>query len=360
MKRLLSNIPFYLFAGTFVYSYLYYSETGEFPIYREQSAALSLALVFSVVYGTLAFYANRLLNGKVSWKRSYEKKFIVSLLINYTLLIAFAQIAFRILFPLLGTGLMVTEWFDMYNQLPIKFYILGFFTLLISTVIDFSIFSFGIYSREMVETEQVLNDKLQLQYLSLRSQLNPHFLFNSLNTISSLIFKNAYLSEKYIRKFAGIFRFTLESHTKTLVKLHEELKLVQSYVFLMRIRYEDGFDFEHQIPAHILNTYIPPLTIQLLIENALKHNHITETKSLKITLTLENNKYLVVRNNILGITNSIEVNGQVIKKPLKKYSYGIGLENIKKRYRLLSNDTIEISKNDFFTVKIPVINESRS
>ncbi|MCK4749312.1 MAG: GHKL domain-containing protein, partial [Bacteroidales bacterium] len=139
-----------------------------------------------------------------------------------------------------------------------------------------------------------------------------------------------------------------------LIPLEEELRLVEHYSYLMRVRFEDAFFIEIDLPGGTGSRFVPPLCVQMLIENAIKHNHMSQEIPLRISIT-STEDYLVVRNNFIGDPGHVKIGKDLYKKPGQKESSGIGLQNIKNRYGMLSDKPVIISKDEYFTVSIPLI-----
>lgn len=200
-------------------------------------------------------------------------------------------------------------------------------------------------------TDRILSQREELekgmalaQFESLKNQVNPHFLFNSLNVLSSLVHVDADLSEKFIDQLAKSYRYLLEQKDNTLVPLKVELDFVNSFIFLLKIRFEDKIQLAVDIPERFYSMQIAPLTMQLLIENAVKHNRISKDEPLKIFIGIEDH-YLVVKNSL-----QVRIN--------QAPSTGLGLKNIRNRYLILSADTPKFgTEGDFFVARIPLIEE---
>lgn len=208
------------------------------------------------------------------------------------------------------------------------------------------------------ENKRLVEDKARLQLLferqqkeniisqleSLKNQVNPHFLFNCLNTLSALIHEDTDAAEKFILKLTNVYRYVLEQKDKSLVRLSDELEFMRSFFFLQKIRFGDNIYLkESETQASILNYYIPPLALQLLLENAIKHNIISKEKPLHIEVSVDEELYLVVKNNYQ-------------KKDSSNTSPGIGLNNLKERYSLITSRMPEFTiVSDYFVAKIPLV-----
>ena len=196
-----------------------------------------------------------------------------------------------------------------------------------------------------IELERSKSINLEAQYELLKQQVNPHFLFNSLNTLKSMVEMQDPHSADFILKLSDFYRFTLESRKLNLVNLKEELQILDSYVYLLNARFEEGFMLINDIEPQYYTTYIPPFSLQLLMENCIKHNVVSLEKPLEVRLYTEG-EYIVIENKIQMKKGNIP-------------STGIGLENINQRFVHLANKEIIIDKDDsIFKVKIPVIYEN--
>lgn len=198
----------------------------------------------------------------------------------------------------------------------------------------------------MVENQQLKTENLKNQYETLKNQLNPHMLFNSLNTLYALVRENPDKAQDYISQLSKVMRYTLKQDSdleRSTISLQEELNFINSYIYLLKMRFEDNISFVFDIDNSLLMKKIPRMAIQLLVENAVKHNEISNRNPLQITIRTIDDETLEVANNLQprrGATTST----------------GIGLNNLRKRYRLLFNKDIEIQEkeNNIFSVKIPL------
>ena len=197
-----------------------------------------------------------------------------------------------------------------------------------------------------IELERTHAVNLGAQYEMLKQQVNPHFLFNSLNTLKSMVEIQDPQSADFILKLSDFYRFTLESRKMDLIPLSEELQILDSYVYLLKARFEEGFILHNNVDEKQYDSAIPPFTLQLLIENCIKHNVVSLDKPLEIKLYTE--------NDFLVIENQIQLKRGVL-------STGVGLDNINQRFMHLVHKEIEIDKTEtIFKVKIPLIYDYRS
>lgn len=197
-------------------------------------------------------------------------------------------------------------------------------------------------NRVQVENERLRSENLQIRYNALTNQMNPHFFFNSLNSLQYLLMERE--QEKsiiYINELSSVFRYILQSSRKELVTLQEELDFLQAYRFLLEIRFEEKIQFVIDVPETVKHYRIPVLTLQPLVENAINHNTCTLQRPLVITICMKNDR-LIVSNTINP-------------KIRKEKGEGIGLENLRNRFLLLLNQEIVVEENpDFFKISLPV------
>ncbi|MCE7073166.1 histidine kinase [Dyadobacter sp. CY327] len=198
-----------------------------------------------------------------------------------------------------------------------------------------------------MELERFRNDNLSAQYDLLKQQVNPHFLFNSLNTLKAMVETNDQQSVDFILKLANFYRYTLESRKLDLIHLKEEMEILNAYLFLQKARFEDGFIFQNKLDETALDTLIPPFTLQLLVENCLKHNIVSLSRPLQIRIFSEG--------------ESIVVENQIQLRKNQEDSLGVGLKNIELKYSHLLNKKVEvINGQDLFKVRLPIIHEHRN
>ena len=215
-------------------------------------------------------------------------------------------------------------------------------TFLIIAVYE-SIFFYSRLQKSIVEKEQLERENIQSQLEGLKNQVNPHFLFNSLNTLTYIIPEDQDLAVRFVQQLSKVYRYILEIRDRKLICLSEELEFLDSYVFLLKERFGENLKVVINIPEAFLNLKVVPLSLQILIENAIKHNIISASKPLKIDISVENNKNLIVRNNLQ-------------KKNQVMNSTKVGLQNIKNRYSFYSDQKVEVfATADSFVVSIPLI-----
>lgn len=197
------------------------------------------------------------------------------------------------------------------------------------------------WRKSVLEVEKLKSEMLSYKYESLRNQINPHFLFNSFNVLSDLIYSDQKQAVDFVQKMSGLFRYVLDSRDRELVPLKEELSFVESYISLLKTRFEDKIEVDNQLTTEA-DDLIVPMSLQLLIENAVKHNEISTAHPLKIK----------IRKN----TDHLEVWNSLKLKNIGDHSNKLGLKNIQQQYVFFTDKKIEISfGNDYFSVRLPLL-----
>jgi sensor histidine kinase YesM len=192
-----------------------------------------------------------------------------------------------------------------------------------------------------IDAERLQKESIAAQYESLKTQVNPHFLFNSFNVLSNLVYEDQGKAVKFIKQLSDVYRYVLESRTKELVNLKDELHFLKSYVFLQQMRFGDKLRIEMSLDD--VQSQVAPLALQMLLENAIKHNIVSQDDPLTVRVFRDGN-FIIVENNLQ------------VKTVVAEESSGLGLENIMKRYEFLSSVKVQIlNSGSHFIVKLPII-----
>ncbi|RMG72795.1 MAG: histidine kinase [Bacteroidetes bacterium] len=243
------------------------------------------------------------------------------------------------------TYFLAKVWFldvtpDRYQFLVLNLY--GLFIILPVIFVNGAFFVLMQWRRSMLYSEQLKQENVRGRLESLKNHLDPHFLFNNLNILSSLIDKDPDAAQDFLAAFSEVYRYVLRSKGEELVSLDRELEVVDAYIYMLRQRFPGGLEIRTEVSAAARNRYVPPLAVQMLIENAIKHNRVSEQQPLHIAITAEGDR-LKVQNNRQP-------------KPLAEPSSRFGLSNIRKRYAYLSGDEIEVSQTEAeFFVCLPLL-----
>ena len=231
--------------------------------------------------------------------------------------------------------------FDRINEVLIGFKISLIPTIIVTLMYE-SAFFFQSWKSHVQKTEALARENVQSQLDALKNQLDPHFLFNSLNTLASLIDDENSPAQNYLDKLSDVYRYVLVSREKNTVTLEEEMQFLDAYIYLNKIRFRENLQVETQLMNDTSQLHVAPLSIQMLIENAIKHNVVSKEKPLKIRIVQEDG-FLTVENNLQ-------------EKMTFEKATKVGLQNIINRYRLLTEQQVEILRNEWsFKVKLPLL-----
>lgn len=196
----------------------------------------------------------------------------------------------------------------------------------------------------ILEAQKFQTEHIKSQFEVLKNQIDPHFLFNSLNTLASIITENPNIAVNFAEKLSQVYRYILQNKDKEVVPLNTEIMFVKSYVFLLQTRFEQNLLVNFEVGEAYLGKCIPPLSLQILVENAIKHNIVSNDKPLRIDIYIDGETSITVRNNL-------QPKRQVLN------STKIGLDNIVKRYQYLTERAVEILPTpQTFTVSLPLLN----
>lgn len=200
------------------------------------------------------------------------------------------------------------------------------------------------WRKSLLEFEQLKQEKIKTDYQALQNQLKPHFLFNNFNMLLSEIRRDPDNAVRITEKLSDVYRYVLESKNHETVSLSKEAEFAKAIIFLHKVRFGDNLAVDLQLPAEVVEYSLPPLTLQILLENVFKHNVVSTMHPLHIRISVEDD-YLLVVNNI---------------QPRKStYSTGLGLKNIKMRYSFLTERKVTVNvNNDQFIVKVPLLKAS--
>jgi sensor histidine kinase YesM len=252
---------------------------------------------------------------------------------------------------IIGLFMTCTLWiYDLFNILNFEFnrsawikcLVGGVVSCIVNQAVYETVHSHTRIRASQLEAEQLKKAQLQTQFDSLKEQVNPHFLFNSLNSLSSLIATDPDKAEEFVEEMSRVYRYLLRSNEEQLTTLRKELEFIESYTLLLKTRFGSGFQPVMTIEEKMKEYLLPPMTLQLLIENAVKHNIVDPDTPLTVQLYTEGEK-LVVSNNLQ-------------KKNKAVVSNKVGLSNIISKYKLLNCPDVEIIETaDEFSVALPLI-----
>lgn len=330
---------FAIILQTIIISYNHFSGYYNVPDFANFMKRLLFSSLFTLIAGLLIAYLNlfiiHLLNISFAWNKYAIKRIALQVLLTLLLAVLTSTIV-----------TLTVNWIDeyieeLYSVLLSNALIFSVVNVILMIVLEASIF-FNESKEAKGKAESLEKQLSQIKFEVLKNQINPHFMFNSLNVLSGLIDNDSAKAQEFINEFSMIYRYVLETIEKPLVTLSEELGFVRSYFFLQEIRYGSNLTLEVNIPAELLKFYLPPLSLQIVLENAIKHNAISTSKPLKIEIFYDKT-WVSVRNNIQARISSV-------------YSSGLGQKNMIKRYAMISDKVPEfIVEANHYLVKLPLI-----
>lgn len=296
---------------------------------------LTILLCYLIVESLLII--NKKINVKYNWDQNPFDRFYRQLIIDSTFTISVVIIV-RLLYKNITNDLSYVVAKDEISILIFVFLLVFGFV-----VTELAYFLLNKWRFNLAELERFKKENAEYRFELLQSQLNPHFLFNSLNTVSALVYENQDNAGLFIRKLSDVYRYILDHRDNDLVSLETELSFAESYILLMKLRFEDNLQISVKTDHINGNKYqLAPLSLQLLLENAFKHNVVSKKKPLHIDVSLES-EYLIVKNNKQIKTSHEE-------------SHQMGLKNLNSRYQFLSDKEIIVENTtEEFIVKLPLI-----
>jgi LytS/YehU family sensor histidine kinase len=247
------------------------------------------------------------------------------------------------------SALMLVIWFKVFNNGMVNWNIITTTTIIIMICVLFithiyeTVFLVREAENEKLKKEQLERARAEAELEALKNQIDPHFIFNSLNTLSHLIEKEPAKAKQFNDNLADVYRYILQNKARELVLLHEEMLFLTDYFSLLKIRFEQAVQLQINVAPVLFDQYlIPPISLQILVENAIKHNEFSDAVPLVITIEMQNDE-LIIHN-------------QVRKKFLRKASSRIGLNNLSERYKLTTSKEISVSESaSDFIVSLPVL-----
>ena len=299
-----------------------------------------LDLLFIIVIVLIIWQGNEnidnLLNTKYPWIENARKRLIIQSVLSfvYTSITLFALM--YLLHQLrFGDGRIINR--KMIEIFPPAI----LFTLALLSVKIGSEF-FNTLKDSLLEVEKYKSESANAQLQNLKNQLNPHFLFNNLSVLTSLVYKNQDKAAVFINELAKVYRYVLDTKNAELVPLQEELDFINHYIYLQKIRFEDSILFEIKIEKSLKSAYLLPMCLQMLVENTIQHNETSQANPLKVLIYTQNNS-LIIENPILPRSNVAD-------------STKIGLKNIEQRYSFFTDEKVIVANNGgIFKVILPLI-----
>ena len=279
----------------------------------------------------------RWLDTKIPWLEAPAKRVAVSfiLMVVYSL-----AVAMFVLFIYAGLVYGIAPLQALKNvgyTFPLTVVLI---TLFVGTFLHGRGFFFA-WKASFKEAEEHKRAALAARYEALKNQVNPHFLFNSFNVLSNLVYKDADLANEFIQQLSKVYRYVLETQQQELISLEQEMEMLRAYLFLLEIRFGKGIEVTTNVTVGPDDAVVP-LTLQMLTENAVKHNIASKKQPLRLSITRH--------NGTLTIENSLQIKGN------DQSSLGVGLPNIQERYRYLCGQELQVETDArTFSVKVPIL-----
>ncbi|HPR25115.1 histidine kinase [Lentimicrobium sp.] len=296
------------------------------------------AALLTVAILEMVIFLKRRINRHIPWDKSPTRRLLLECLI-----IAPAALIAIVLLRISINVFMLKAAFIKFSDEAITAIYYLFFLVILPAFLEFAVFLLNRWRTGLAEVERFRKENAEFRFEALRAQINPHFLFNSLNTLSSLIYEDRDKAAGFIRHLSDVYRYVLENRNRETITLSEELTFIKAFVYLYQLRFDNKLTVSVAVEETLLQRLIAPMTLQLLIENAVKHNIVSTRKPLNIEIYTDENLFLNVRNNLQ-------------KKQTEEVSTAMGLKNIVSRYGFLTRLPVEIKETDNeFIVKVPLI-----
>jgi two-component system LytT family sensor kinase len=276
------------------------------------------------------------LGNKYSWVEFPRQRIITQFLISLAYTVFFLYV---LMFTI---HVMKSGKYEVINPKMRQVLIPAIFITITTLAIDIGYQFFKAWRESLTEIERYKTESANAQLQNLKNQLNPHFLFNNLSVLTSLVYKNQDKAVDFINELSKVYRYVLDNKSSELVSLQEELDFLDHYIYLLKIRFESSISFFINIDVHKERTYLPPMCLQMLVENTIQHNETSQANPLQVSVYTENN-YLIIENPIQPRSDKTE-------------SSKTGLKNIASRYSFFTEDKIAIKQTaKTFKVLLPLI-----
>jgi two-component system LytT family sensor kinase len=306
---------------------------------------LTMFITIGILYEVLRGISLKM-DQRLSWAANPEKRFGVQLAIEIpATILCISGPGSLIAIALEKNTAFLSGNIELLVRELVLLNIIGLGVTFVMISLEMGIFFLHQWRHSCVELERFQQEHAEFRFQALKNQINPHFLFNSLNTLSSLIYVDQDDAAKFVRQLAKVYRYVLENREKEVIRLETELTILESYIYLAETRFRDKLVVDIHIDDGVKQRGIPPMTLQMLIENAIKHNITSQARPLHINIFSENDEYLVIQNSLQRISSIA-------------YSSRIGLKNVITRYKYCTPRDIIIEEGKgLFTVKLPLLED---
>jgi len=323
-------------------TFLLHSIFSNIPIdWKEIAISFVITFLVTASISTVNYSTRMFLHRRYTWTAQPKKRFVLQFFFTNLNAAVIISIFF------LAVSYITGDWITKRDMAPQKWFENVLIAIIVNTIlvaIGEAVELFQLWKSSLIHAEKLKRERVEYQYNSLRNQINPHFLFNCLNSLASLVQTDKDKALDFIMKFSKMYRYVLDMSHQIVVTLESEIDFITSYLYLQQIRYGANLKTEININPTLLQMMLPPLSLQLLIENAIKHNEIS-TKNTLIIKIYNDHEYLVVENNLQIRTN-------------KEPSTGVGINNLKERYLHITHlvPVFEVMDNTYIA-KIPILKE---
>ena len=316
------------------------------PFFDDVFVTITLATVI-IFEGNLRI--DSWINKKYSWIAMPKKRIIVQFLASliYTVFLLYVL--------MFTVHVLKSGKYELFNPKMRQVLIPAVFVTIAAIAMDIGYQFFKAWRQSLMEVEKYKTESANAQLQNLKNQLNPHFLFNNLSVLTSLVYKNQDKAVDFINELSKVYRYVLDNKSVELVTLQEELAFLEHYIYLLKIRFENSISFLIKIDENTVRGYLPPMCLQMLVENTIQHNEASRANPLKVLIYTENN-HLIIENPIQLRSDKTE-------------SSQTGLDNIQSRYAFFTDNKIEIIHTEkvykvilpliFYTRRKVVLNDSR-
>lgn len=346
MNKLLKELPRAIIISFMVFLVLLlirYMSGGEVAF----NDYLKMSFLYTMLYGLMLYYANAFvfmaLDHFFKLERFTPRRLLIGFVSSFLISI-FIVFLLRVFQVVIVEGSSYDKFIE--TETPSNYLVSVIITLVVTLAMH-SFYFYKAYNENKVKEQKIIAGTANAKFESLKNQIDPHFLFNSLNVLSSLIEENPDNAQRFTTSLSKIYRYVLEQKDKELVTVQEELAFAKTYMNLLKMRFENSISFE--LPENYDNpeAKVVPLSLQLLLENTIKHNIVSEQKPLHIKIFVKDN-YLVVQNDLQ-------------KKEVLQDRRGVGLQNIVSRYAILTQRKVLINQSEKeFAVHLPILTKQIS
>lgn len=339
MKRSPVRFVYMIIVGLII-SVVLDSITAKINIDRNRFFDVLTSVIITIFVWEGNLIIDRYLNVRYPWEKKASTRIYVQLPVSMlfgTVTIYFAMLAFN--------KYVCTFPEEARDRFMLSALIMGMLVSVIILSVEVGAQFFQNWKSSLIEVEKYKAESTLAQLQNLKEQVNPHFLFNNLSVLSSLVYRDQDKAVDFINQLSKVYRYLLETRNSELITLDEELKFIESYTYLLQIRFDASLKFENLIAEQAGSLLLPPMALQMLIENAIKHNEVSAELPLTIRITAKDAE-LEVRNNFQARKNHEE-------------SSKTGLNNIRERYKYYTERKVEVFQDSkVFSVKIPLLHKA--